>query len=82
MKTGRLQSEGGPDYNVQLWIDVGDYGHMPDAQMFNASQLKECLEDNIIAFPTADPLLNDDIQTPFFILVDDVFELCTYLMKP
>lgn len=50
MKTGRLKSEGGPDYNVQLWIDVGDYGHMPDAQMFNASQLKECLVTTSLPF--------------------------------
>lgn len=55
---------------------------MSDAQIFNASELKECLENNNIAFPAADSLPNDDIPTPNFILGDDAFGLRTYLMKP
>ncbi|XP_060581410.1 uncharacterized protein LOC132738015 [Ruditapes philippinarum] len=43
-----------------LSADVGGYGHMSDAQIFNASGLKECLEDNSFGFPAANPLLNDD----------------------
>lgn len=68
------------DYKF-LWVDVGGYGHMPDAQIFDASELKECLEGNSIAFPAADPLPNDK-PTPYFILGDDACGLCTYLMKP
>lgn len=53
---------------------------MPDAQSFNASELKECLEDNSFAFPVADPLPNDVIPTPYFILGDDAYGLRTYLI--
>lgn len=32
-------------------------------------------EDNSIAFPAADPLPNDDIPTPYFILGDDALTI-------
>ncbi len=69
------------DYK-SIWIDVGANGSASDAQMFNSSELRECIESGDIGLPADVPLPNDDIPTPFFIIGDDAFPLCTWLMKP
>jgi hypothetical protein len=65
-----------------LWIEIGGFGSMSDAQIFNDSELKECLVDGTIEFPDSDPIPNDSQNMPYIILCDDAFGLRTYLMKP
>ncbi len=69
------------DYKI-IWIDVGTNGSASDAQIYNFSELCECIESGYIGLPADVPLPNDDRHTPFFIIGDDAFPLCIWLMKP
>ena len=69
------------DYQY-VWIDVGTNGCCPDAQLFNRSDLKACIEDGTIGFPAATALPVEDRLLPYYLLGDDAFALRTWLMKP
>ena len=69
------------DYKF-IWIDVGANGSASDAQIFNSSELKECIENRQIGLPADAPIPNDDKDIPYFIIGDDAFPLRTWLMKP
>ena len=71
----------GADYKF-IWIDTDGEDHQSDGQLFGASELKECIDDNTINLPDNDPLPNDDRDTPYYILGDDAFPLRTFPMKP
>ncbi len=47
------------DYKF-IWADVGSNGADSDAQNFTDSELEEAIENDVIGFPPADPLPNDD----------------------
>jgi hypothetical protein len=71
------------DYKF-LWVDVGAEGMMSDAQIYNASELKECLDskDNVLNMPAPSPLPGDDVDVPYFIIGDNAFGIQPYLMNP
>jgi len=60
-------------------VDIGEYGSMSDAQIFNDFDLKECLEDKSIVFPELSPISEHDGPMPYFILGDAVFGIRTFL---
>ena len=69
------------DYKF-IWADVGGVGHQSDAQLYNDSELKECLEDGTLDLPADSPLANDDQDMPYYFIGDDAFALRTTMMKP
>jgi hypothetical protein len=69
------------DYKF-IWADVGGTGSASDAQIYNASELKECVEDGTIGFPDPDPIPNDYQDVPYFFIGDDAFALRPTMMKP
>ena len=71
----------GADYTF-IWIDTGGEDHQSDGQLFAASELKECIIDNTINLPNSDPLPNNERDTPYYILEDDVFPMRNFFMKP
>jgi len=70
------------DYKF-LWVDIGSRGASSDAQIYNNSELKECMDDNSIGFPDAEELPNDvGDKVPYFLVGDDAFALRENMMKP
>lgn len=69
------------DYKF-LWVDIGSNGSASDAQIFEQCELRRAIEDGTIGFPPPDPMPNDNMDTPYFIVGDDAFPLRTWLMKP
>ena len=69
------------DYKF-IWANIGGMGSASDAQIYNASELKVCVEDGSLGFPDPEPLPNDNLDEPYFFVVDDAFALRTDMMKP
>ena len=69
------------DYKF-IWADIGGKGSASDAQIYNASSLKEHIETGTAGFPSDAPLPGDNRDVPYFIIGDEAFALCPTLMKP
>ena len=69
------------DYKF-IWADVSGKGAASDAQVYNASELRQVIDDGTIGFPAPEPLPNDTEDVPFFMVGDDAFALRTSMMKP
>ena len=69
------------DYKF-IWVEVGSNGASSDGQIFNDSDLKECLLDGSLGIPADDKLPGDDQFTPYYFIGDDAFPINTWFMKP
>jgi len=70
------------DYKF-IWADVDGTGSASDAQIYNNSELKECVENGPLAFPEPEPLPTCVNQVvPYFFVDDDAFALKPSMMKP
>ena len=69
------------DYKL-IWADIGGMVSASDAQIYNASELKECVEDGSLGFPDPEPLPNYNRDVPYFFVGDDAFALRPDMMKP
>ena len=64
------------------YLCLSGKGAASDAQIYNASELKHCIDDGSIGFPPAEPLPNDNEDVPYFLIGDDPFALRSSMMKP
>ena len=69
------------DYKF-MFADVGGVGHQSDCQLFNDSELKEALDQDLLNLPAPEPMTNDTEDTPYFFLGDDAFALTKNMVKP
>ena len=59
------------------WVDVGAMGSAGDANVFNHSELRDCINEDTIGFPQPEPLPGDDEDMPYFLVGDYAFALRT-----
>ena len=65
-----------------LWVDVGINRSSSDVQIFNKSQLRAGNINGTLQVPASEPLPADDRPMPYFLIGNDAFSFCTWLMKP
>lgn len=57
-------------------IDFGRYGPISNAQIYNAAELNECLEEKTIEFPDSDPLHKHDKNMPDIVETNTEISAC------
>ena len=62
------------------YVDIGHYGKDNDASIFSQSDLYDMLQNNRLPLPEMAPV--GGVDTPYYILGDEIFALKTWLMKP
>ena len=71
------------DHNGKfMYIDVGANGSCSDAGIFQVTHLRHALETGAAGLPAAEPLPEDDVPVPYFIVGDNAFPMREWLQKP
>ncbi len=65
-----------------IWVDVSSNGPSSYTQSFEDCELKRAIDQDVISFPPADYLSDDDKDIPYIFVGDDAFLPRTYMMKP
>ncbi|VEN61995.1 unnamed protein product [Callosobruchus maculatus] len=63
-------------------VNVGSYGKVSDAGVFENSPLRKAIESGSIVLPEETNLPGSNITAPYVFLGDEAFPLTDYLMRP
>ncbi|XP_011861155.1 PREDICTED: uncharacterized protein LOC105558199, partial [Vollenhovia emeryi] len=64
------------------WVEVGDYGSLPDSSIFTSSALGKAMEEGSLNFPDPKQLPGTNVLVPYYFVGDEAFPLRTDLMRP
>lgn len=75
--------QGVADANYRfISIDVGGYGKQSDGGTFQASRLKELIQNRSLEIPKPDYLPGSNVKAPYVFLGDEAYPLLSCLLKP
>ena len=64
-----------------MYIDIGSYGRISDAGVFNNSSLGQAPSTNALQLPMPSSI-EEGVSLPYVIVADEAFALKPYPMKP
>jgi len=65
-----------------IMVDVGGYGKDSDGGILCASNIYQCLENEILKIPSEKKFPNSNVIAPHVFIGDEAFPLRSYLMRP